>query len=597
MEIEIQPPDEELLATLIQMSSGDATPDQYVALEERLCADTSVCDQVVSGLVHLANLEWESCSYPLDTQKLDLLAGIEPSQPTITAEKFRLAKDYASTSPPGSSSQHLQAIKRPWAVISTTAAAFLVGAAASYFLWGQARIERIVLVSQDLHDGPGGAQTEPLPPIATLVRNTSYILESHGGTPMGIGAPLHSGASVTLLDGVAEFEFASGVSVLLKGPAVLEIDASGKPNLRYGSLVTRHVPYGPNEPWQLAIPLAVLRVPAGATVGVDAFGEEAVVHAFERDTQVVPISGNLSEVTLPAGHAFRLRRDAHSEVSMLAIALKPEAFDFEGQMDDGHLDLPVGYADLIMNSQPIAYWRFDSIESGSVRDDSAGSNPLQLIGEGVRVVRGASNNYVSFAVRKNRSCFVSAASLNKVADGDYAVEFWFKPHHYHRGAVVSLVEHATDERGAVERHGLIIEAHSASPASPSPDGIETSPKSVRFLHRSPPNELLSGVACFSNTPYRLNAWQHITAVKADNSLRLYLDGELACVESDATTLPHGLSIVVGQLFSFGSVRPFVGELDELAFYDHALSEEEIAKRVSGIHTMQPQRSPSTGVGR
>lgn len=548
--------DEALLVTLLRMSSGDAADAEYEDLSRRVVADPAIADRVVDQMLHIADLEWDS--HPV-------------SQGSATA----------STERAGSVGRPTIVRTAPLPVFSTMAAtillAFLVGAVASRFVMPPGA-ETQVVIAPPTSDDDDEWDTGPKARLATLVRNTSYVLDAHSGSSIDAGSSLRAGSSVALFEGVAELEFEDGVSVLMKGPAILELQSEGRPALKYGRLVTRHVPDGLD--WRLAIPMSEIEVPFGAVVGVDAFGEEAVVHALQGSVTVHPSLGDNAPQVLSAGEAVRLRRNAHSELSLLPIDVKPESFDFESLMDDGDLDVPSDYADRVMHSRPIAYWRFDQVDSGLVADASGGEHTLHLIGEGVRVVRASGNSYVSFDVRDKRGCFVSGAPLDRLAGGDYSVEFWIKPRHYHRGSIVSLVEHATDDHGAVERHGLILETNSAAPASPAPEGIETSPRAIRFLHRSPPNDVLSGATCFSTTPYRLNAWQHVAAIKDESSLRLYIDGKLSASQSDATRLPAGLSIVVGQLFSFGSVRPYVGALDELAFYDHALDESEIASRVA-----------------
>lgn len=568
--------DEALLVSLLQMSGGEAPPEQYAELGERVVADRDLCDRVVRGLSHLADLEWEASASGAEAPA--------PEAPFVSDSVGAVAendtKRFAKTSSP-----------RNLTVYSTAAGlliAFLAGAVGSQLLPTSAPVDRVVVLPPPPSGGGADGRNGRFAPVATLVRNTSYILEARAGTPMGSGAVLHAGSLVSLFDGIAELEIDSGVSVLLKGPAILEFGADGEPVLKYGGLVTRHVP---EQSWRLAIPMAEVEIAAGSIVGIDAFGDEAVIHALEGEAAVHPTSGDNPSVALASGEALRLRRDARSELVVLPIAAKPESFDFEARMDDGHLELPADYAEQVMRSRPAAYWRFDRIDAGAVVDEAGGKHTLQLIGEGVQVLRGAGNSYVSFAVRKNRGCFASSDPLDAIAASDYAVEFWFKPHHYHRGSIVSLVDQATDDRGLVELHGLIIETNAATTASPEPEGVETSPKAIRFLHRSPPDELLSGVTCFSGAPYRLNAWQHVAAVKDGESLRLYIDGKLTCEAQDNTMFPRGLSIVIGQLYSFGSVRPFVGELDELAFYSHALSETEIATRLAGVnlhHRQTPQ---------
>ena len=58
-------------------------------------------------------------------------------------------------------------------------------------------------------------------------------------------------------------------------------------------------------------------------------------------------------------------------------------------------------------------------------------------------------------------------------------------------------------------------------------------------------------------------------------MRLYVNGELVADGEDASELPAGLRLLIGRLYPSQSVRPFIGQLDELALYNRALSPEEI----------------------
>jgi Concanavalin A-like lectin/glucanases superfamily len=65
---------------------------------------------------------------------------------------------------------------------------------------------------------------------------------------------------------------------------------------------------------------------------------------------------------------------------------------------------------------------------------------------------------------------------------------------------------------------------------------------------------------------------------------MYVDGILVAEERDSSDTPDGLRILIGQLFSFttgpnAGIRPFVGELAEVALYGRALSVEEITKHI------------------
>jgi hypothetical protein len=63
---------------------------------------------------------------------------------------------------------------------------------------------------------------------------------------------------------------------------------------------------------------------------------------------------------------------------------------------------------------------------------------------------------------------------------------------------------------------------------------------------------------------------------------LFIDGKLVGKTKESTKLPDGLYVLMGQLYPRSAYlndevtsRLFVGELDEVALYDRALSESEI----------------------
>ena len=58
-------------------------------------------------------------------------------------------------------------------------------------------------------------------------------------------------------------------------------------------------------------------------------------------------------------------------------------------------------------------------------------------------------------------------------------------------------------------------------------------------------------------------------------MRLYINGEFAGEGEDTSKLPRGLRLLVGRLYPERQIRPFKGQLDELALYDRALSIDEI----------------------
>jgi hypothetical protein len=126
-----------------------------------------------------------------------------------------------------------------------------------------------------------------------------------------------------------------------------------------------------------------------------------------------------------------------------------------------------------------------------------------------------------------------------------------------------------------------LDVELCGPVSGFPDSLrptDDNPGRIRFIHRD--------VDCFSSAPYAVRAWQHIATVKDGARMKLFLNGQLVASRNDPRTLGAGLRVLMGQLFPRSpylkdevTSRLFVGELDEVALYDHALSAEELQQRV------------------
>ena len=58
-------------------------------------------------------------------------------------------------------------------------------------------------------------------------------------------------------------------------------------------------------------------------------------------------------------------------------------------------------------------------------------------------------------------------------------------------------------------------------------------------------------------------------------MRLYFNGALAGEGQDSSAIPSGMRLLVGRLYPSRQVRPFIGQLDELAIYGRALKAEEV----------------------
>ena len=116
--------------------------------------------------------------------------------------------------------------------------------------------------------------------------------------------------------------------------------------------------------------------------------------------------------------------------------------------------------------------------------------------------------------------------------------------------------------------------------------------SVRFLHRSPAGTG-GGVNAFAQRAYIPGVWQHVVAQNTGDRMELYMDGRLVgSAQVDPDQAPGLYQMLIGRLKQSGqgnnsATRPFIGSMDEIAFYEHTLS----PRRKSPAITLL--RKPST----
>lgn len=549
----------EICRVVVAMSSGDASEAQCRWLDELVRSDEDARRYVVDVLAQMSDLEWEvRASMPA----LDGLIGQGASDREGTSAPDAAVHPLRKSRPSGSS----------WILKWEAVAAALVLAVAAAFMANSRRGQ----VDQPPVAASRDDAAQPQSPVARLVSNTSFLIDSHAGHAINAGDSLQAGRSVTLFDGVAEVDFDRGASMRLKGPALLAIDEDGVPSLKYGRLiVTNHG----DRPFELRLSLATVQIGPDSYVGIDGHGDDAFVYAFEGDAELVDsVEGNRKMIA--AGRGLRVRRGARSDLHMAELRADSQAFDFELLMASDRIHVSPDYVAAIEAAQPVAYYRFEDDDASRVPNEMGARHALAIAGDGVRVVHRDGDGVAEFVIRDDAACFTAVEPFDELA-GDYSFEVWVKPSHFQWGTIAALVQRDVDEQGEVDLHAMLLELHGANAP---PEGMS---KAIRFLHRSPPSDQQGGTSCFSSVFYRAQVWQHLAVTKDGEWMRLYINGEQVAEARDATDLPAGLNLIIGQLFSFGTVRPFVGHLDELAVYDRALSLDEIKQHVQIMRASEP----------
>jgi hypothetical protein len=113
-------------------------------------------------------------------------------------------------------------------------------------------------------------------------------------------------------------------------------------------------------------------------------------------------------------------------------------------------------------------------------------------------------------------------------------------------------------------------------------GVESSPRDKLFFYDG--QTLVSG-----RTTLSIGIWHHVAMVRAGDEVKVYLDGDVANPEIQAKAPKSFTSseIVLGTRSD--GYAPFQGRLDEVAYFDAALSPEQIQAHFAAAKAAAPAR--------
>jgi hypothetical protein len=242
------------------------------------------------------------------------------------------------------------------------------------------------------------------------------------------------------------------------------------------------------------------------------------------------------------------------------------------------LVLDPGYASAVLRARPRGYWRFESLAGDAVPNAVPGGPPLRIHGP-VSIAGGSEGNGCAVFRAGAPEQFLDTDGLWDLARvPGHAVELWFWSEGFHYASLVGLfppLERVSSNPHSRYAHILLLEITADHRQSLH------KPASIRFLHRWPIDMRVGDNLC-SEDVYVPRRWHHVVVQKAGDRMELYVDG--APGRSLRLVPDHqGVScqLVVGRRTPDSDdpkdSRSFVGQLDELALYDHPLSAEEVRR--------------------
>lgn len=526
---------------------GGLEDSRHEPLLDRLNSDADFRSAFVGEIRMLGMLKAVQSTEPRWLRLEDALGwSAEDDAPSVESFEDRVASRLPPADPP-----------RPRRLRRAGVAILAVSLAAGILAW-LLRAPAVPAVS------PGDA-------VAVLVKLEGGTPESNGG-PSGEGSVLTAGP-FRLDTGRATLSFVGGVTLVVEGPADVELTSAREIFCRRGKFRSLVAPGAEGfiirSPGAAAVDLGTelgLNIEPDGKADVLIFEGRAAVSVLNRDGDTVSnkeIDGlQAVEVDPKAGRISDVA--AHPERFAAAPAL--------------HVPPPVldpSYPAAVLASGPRGYWRFESLEAGRTPNEIPGGPPFRAFG-GVHLAGAAGGNHaVVFPPKQKDQYLLMDGTWTPNPAGGHAVEFWCLSETISGMAVLSLI---AKENDPVEKHLLLLQL-----TAQHGDCVHQ-PGALRFLHRWPPG-IDGGINLFSRHVFIPHRWHHLVAQQGGDGMELYLDGELtgrAPIDHDDTSA--ACAILLGRLKIHplpnphrNQIRSFVGQIDELAVYDHLLSAAEVRR--------------------
>ena len=213
------------------------------------------------------------------------------------------------------------------------------------------------------------------------------------------------------------------------------------------------------------------------------------------------------------------------------------------------------YRDVIMDTDPVAYWRLGEA-SGTTAASQTTTNNGTYVGSPARIPGGAIAGDADGALKLNGSQYVEvadSASLDTLTNTGLTLEIWLKRRTV--GAAAG-VYHNLFSKGC-DSQELVLYAQTGE---------------VQFYKScsgSPP--LARAGTLISDTN-----WHHVIATKAGSARKIYLDGvDVTTLGTDQSIATSTVPLRLGTWDSGGGLEDFIdGQIDDAAVYNRALTAQE-----------------------
>ncbi|WP_442482125.1 LamG domain-containing protein [Aeoliella sp. SH292] len=549
-----RPPNEILAGLASQLVDGGLDDAQYAQLCDLVAADPAAAAWLAEWMEQHVMLEMDMgtldhgalAARPL----LGMASGIEACGPDLICDVAE------SRRPRGSSIPDSRGQVRLWYGLSVIAASLLVVVG---YGWGwNAGNEASRLTTSGRIQG-----TEPAAYLAAVATIAGGV-DAQFDEGVKLGSRLSPGR-LRLNRGIAQIAFDRGATVVLQGPAELEIVDAATCQLVSGSLSADVLP----EASGFSIAAGGVKVAErdarfGLKTSPDTFTE---VHAFGGELNLIDYRHPKDQQRrLAEGEALRWHAGENAE----GIAPDPTAFVTNDKFQEAQLvqeqqsyERWLAYSQRWMNDPNVLlrYEFGEAVDQSIVNTVNPASHGAKSQQKTARMVRGRWNG-------KSAMLFDGQTDLLTVEDapelqinGDLSVAVWLRTRSYPSQGFTRIVGKG---QGCDRNYGLWMDYNGDLLWQVCPD-------------KDPERQEQWDRCSLRTRPLPVGQWALVTGVAEGKRLKIYINDELqvsVIAPTDFALTNHPLTIGY-----YGDVpahdQYFCGDIDELILLDRALAEEEI----------------------
>lgn len=404
-------------------------------------------------------------------------------------------------------------------------------------------------------------------PILAVIGNVDQAEWSLADPPPRRGAFISPGV-IRLTSGIIRLDFHSGEKITIEAPARFELIDTKRLKLDEGALVASTTEGDDGF---------TVMMPGGAAVTLGTDFAVSVTRAGQSHIHVIK-GMVMASSTNEQGNTSWQRLLEEGDEYLLTKSTPPKKESFRGQIPI-HLGTPpvplhldAGYSDAVLDSKPIAYWRFDVSKDARTVPSEVGSAQILLGGAATIDESGA----LSLDGLNTAYAISSEAFSELNASNGCSVELWAISNSVEWQSLAGLVlegprpKHLRPSFARHSPHVLLMER--AGIAGSKRHHIHPN-FALRSVYHSPLS-YIDGVNAYSNADYLIHEWHHLVVVKEAGHLKIYVDGSL----SGSTPSPSGFDthtykLLLGRLHTLTTqedARPWSGAIDEVSLYDYAL---------------------------